>query len=177
MGNKARITRCLQGDKIAFKEFYTLYSRAMLNASLRIVGNQEEAEDILQESFLIAFQKLKDIRSDAEFGGYLKRVVVNKSIDLIRKRRQDLSSLEDVHISDVADEEDRIEYDPALLAECIADLPSGFRLVLTLYLFEDYSHREIAEFLNISEGTSKSQYNRARQKLAELYHKKSRTHA
>lgn len=177
MDNKARINRCLQGDKVAYREFYTLYSRAMLNASLRIVGNQEEAEDILQDSFVIAFQKLKEIRSDAEFGGYLKKVVVNKSIDLIRKKKPDLCSVDDVQVSDIADEDNAPYYDPALLAECIADLPSGFRVVITLYLFENYSHREVAEFLNITEGTSRSQYNRARHKLAELYHKKSMTHA
>lgn len=175
MDNKARINRCLRGDKIAYREFYTLYSRAMLNASLRIVGNQEEAEDILQESFLVAFQKLNEIRSDAEFGGYLKKVVVNRSIDLIRKKKLDLTSLDEVQVADVAAEE--TQYDPAILAECIAELPSGFRVVLTLYLFEDYSHREIAGFLNILEGTSRSQYNRARHKLAELYHKKSIPHA
>lgn len=173
MSNKTRINRCLQGDKTAYSEFYNLYSRAMLNASLRITGNQEEAEDILQESFLIAFQKLNGIRSDGEFGGYLKKIVVNKSIDLIRKKKPDLSSLDDVQVSAEAEEESDPKYDPALLAECVADLPSGFRVVLTLYLFEDYSHREIAQFLNISEGTSKSQYNRARHKLAELYRKKS----
>lgn len=177
MSNKARINRCLQGDKIAYREFYTLYSRAMLNASLRIVGSQEEAEDILQESFLVAFQKLKEIRSDAEFGGYLKRVVVNRSIDLIRKKKPDLCSMEEVQEFDRADEDHTVQYDPAVLAECLADLPSGFRVVITLYLFEDYSHREVAEFLNITEGTSRSQYNRARHKLAELYHKKTMTHA
>lgn len=177
MSNKTRINRCLQGDKIAFREFYDLYSRAMLNASLRIVGNIEEAEDILQESFIISFQKLKEIRSDAEFGGYLKRVVVNRSIDLIRKNKPDFSSLDEVQIAGETENDQDLKYDPAVLTECIAELPSGFRIVLTLYLFENYSHRDIAQFLNISEGTSKSQYNRARHKLAELYHKKTMTHA
>ncbi len=173
--DKTRINRCLKGDKVAFREFYDLYSRAMLNASIRIVGSQEEAEDILQESFIVAFQKLKDIRSDAEFGGFLKKVVVNRSIDLVRKKKLDLTSLEIV--TDTYDDEQDVNYDVNILADCISDLPSGFRIVLTLYLFEDYSHREIAEFLNISEGTSKSQYNRARQKLAELYNKKTMSHA
>ena len=173
--DKTRINRCLKGDKVAFREFYDLYSRAMLNASIRIVGSQEEAEDILQESFIVAFQKLKDIRSDAEFGGFLKKVVVNRSIDLVRKKKLDLTSLEIV--TDTYDDEPDVNYDVNILADCISDLPSGFRIVLTLYLFEDYSHREIAEFLNISEGTSKSQYNRARQKLAELYNKKTMSHA
>lgn len=177
MSNKTRINRCLQGDKIAFREFYDLYSRAMLNASLRIVGNIEEAEDILQESFIISFQKLIEIRSDAEFGGYLKRVVVNRSIDLIRKNKPDFSSLDEVQIAGETENDQDLKYDPAVLTECIAELPSGFRIVLTLYLFENYSHRDIAQFLNISEGTSKSQYNRARHKLAELYHKKTMTHA
>jgi RNA polymerase sigma factor (sigma-70 family) len=177
MSNKTRINRCLQGDKIAFREFYDLYSRAMLNASLRIVGNQEEAEDILQESFIITFQKLNEIRSYAEFGGYLKRVVVNRSIDLIRKNKPDFSSLDDVKIAGESENDQDLKYDSAVLTDCIGELPSGFRVVLTLFLFENYSHRDIAQFLNISEGTSKSQYNRARHKLAELYHKKTMTHA
>jgi RNA polymerase sigma-70 factor (ECF subfamily) len=82
-----------------------------------------------------------------------------------------------VQIAGESENDQDVKYDPAVLTDCIAELPSGFRIVLTLYLFENYSHRDIAQFLNISEGTSKSQYNHADTKLAELYHKKTMTHA
>lgn len=176
MAEKTRIERCLKGDKQAYREFYDLYSKAMLNISQRIVNNTEEAEDVLQESFLAAFQQIGKIRSDAEFGGYLKRTVVNRSIDLIRKRKVNFYSLDDAkYIGEELPEENQ-RYDITVLRNCIQELPDGFRIVLSLYIFENYSHREIGNLLNISEGTSKSQYNRARKKLTELYSKKLLIH-
>ena len=177
MAERKRIERCQKGDKQAFREFYDLYSKAMLNISLRIVNNTEEAEDVLQESFIAVFQQIGKIRSDAEFGGYLKRTVVNRSIDLIRKRKIDFQSLDDAkYVGEELPEEEQ-RYDIAVLRNCIQELPDGFRIVLSLFIFEDYSHREIGNLLNITEGTSKSQYNRARKKLAELYQKKLLIHA
>lgn len=177
MADKTRIERCQKGDKQAYREFYDLYSKAMLNISLRIVNNTEEAEDVLQESFVAAFQQIGKIRSDGEFGGYLKRTVINRSIDLIRKRRIDFQSLDDARYIGEDPPEDDGQYDINLLRECIRELPDGFRIVISLFIFEDYSHREIGQLLNITEGTSKSQYNRAKKKLAELYHKKTMIHA
>lgn len=171
-----RIERCIQGDKLAFREFYDLYNKAMFNIALRILGNTGEAEDILQDAFVKSFRLIGTVRSDLEFGGFLKRVVINASIDQVRKRRIDFHSLDEARY--VAEEpEEETDYDIALLRECLRQLPDGFRIVLTLYLFENYSHREIGSLLNISEGTSKSQYLRARRKLAELYAQKTRKHA
>lgn len=177
MTSTTLIHRCQQGDKAAFRELYDRYAKAMLNISQRIVNNTEEAEDVLQESFVAAFQNIAKIRSDAEFGGYLKKTVVNRSIDLIRKRKVDFQPLEEARYVGETEPEDEPKYDVALLQDCIRELPDGFRVVLTLYLFENYSHREIGDLFNIREGTSKSQYNRARQKLAELYRKKLMIHA
>lgn len=176
MAERKRIERCLAGDKTAYREFYDLYSKAMYNVCLRMVNDAAEAEDILQEAFVAAFQQINRIASDAQFGGYLKKIVINRSIDLIRKRKIDFRSLDDAHYLP-GETETETAYDIPALMSCFAQLPDGFRVVLTLFLFENYSHKEIAEMLNITEGTSKSQYKRAREKLAALYHKKMATHA
>ena len=176
MADNSRLVRCREGDKKAFREFYDLYAKAMLNISLRILGSVEEAEDVLQDAFVIAFQNAGKIRSDLEFGGYLKKIVINRSIDLVRKKKIGFESLDEAHGVEEETEEP-MEYDIDIVRQCIAGLPAGFRVVLTLYLFENYSHKEIGAMLNISEGTSKSQYNRARKRLAELYKQKQTIHA
>lgn len=177
MSDQSRLKRCREGDKKAFREFYDLYAKAMLNISARIVNSVEEAEDVLQESFLAAFGQVEKIRSDAEFGGYLKKIVINRSIDIVRKKKVGFETLKEKHDVEEENNEEQLTYDLTLLRQCIAELPAGFRVVLTLFLFENYSHKEIAATLNISEGTSKSQYNRARKKLAELYKQKQLIHA
>jgi RNA polymerase sigma factor (sigma-70 family) len=176
MAEKKRIERCVNGDKLAYREFYDLYSKAMFNIGFRMLGNTEEAEDVIQESFLATFQQIGKIKSDAEFGGYIKRTVINKSIDLIRKRKVDFHSLDEAYYLTEEVENEDPAYDINVLRACIQDLPDGFRIVLTLFLFENYSHREIGAVLNITEGTSKSQYKRAREKLAALYKQKMLIH-
>lgn len=142
----------------------------MYNTALRIVGNEEEAEDVLQESFLAAFKMLSSYRGDASFGAWLKRIVVNKSINKVKKL-QPMQSVDDQ--SEVAGhyewpEEGNREVDVTSIKEGILQLPDGFRSVLTLYLLEGYDHVEISEILGISVSTSKSQYNRAKKKLREI---------
>lgn len=177
MVERSRIERCRKGEKQAYREFYELYARAMFNISLRMLNNTEEAEDLLQEAFVIAFEHVGEISSDTGFGGYLKKIVINRCIDRIRKRKLDLLSLDEARYveEEIGDEE--LDYNIEVLMTCIRELPPGFQLVINLYLFEEYSHKEIGEALNISEGTSKSQYNRARKKLAELYKQKLISHA
>src|SRR3978361_433220 len=99
------VVECKQGSKKACYELYKLYSKAMLNVAFRIVGNIAEAEDVLQESFLDAFNKLKDFRQETTFGLWLKQIVVNRSINLLRKRKMDLVDLEGEHLENIPDEE------------------------------------------------------------------------
>jgi RNA polymerase sigma-70 factor (ECF subfamily) len=148
---------------------------------MRILNNRDEAEDVLQESFLTAFQTIQIFETQAAFGSWLKRVVINKSIDLIRKQKQQVISLDDM-IEVIPNEqesevENQMDYDIETVKEGIQKLPDGYRIVLTLYLFEDYSHKDIAAVLNISEGTSKSQYNRAKKKLIEFIQQNKISHA
>jgi RNA polymerase sigma factor (sigma-70 family) len=170
------VVECKQGSKKACYELYKLYSKAMLNVAFRIVGNIGEAEDVLQEAFLDAFSKLKDFRQDTTFGLWLKQIVVNRSINLLRKRKLELIELEGEQLENIADEEaedeEEVQYKAALVKNAIRELPEGYRLVISLYLLEGYDHEEIGQILNISENTSRTQFLRAKRKLIEILNKK-----
>ncbi len=170
------VVECKQGSKKACYELYKLYSKAMLNVAFRIVGNIAEAEDVLQEAFVDAFSKLKDFRQDTTFGLWLKQIVVNRSINLLRKRKLELVDLEGEQIENIAGEEaeddDETQYQAAKVKEAMKDLPEGYRLVISLYLLEGYDHEEIGQILNISENTSRTQFLRAKRKLLEILQRK-----
>ncbi|MDN3550394.1 sigma-70 family RNA polymerase sigma factor [Mucilaginibacter aquaedulcis] len=170
------MVECKQGSKKACYQLYRLYSKAMLNVAFRIVGNIGEAEDVLQEAFLDAFNKVKDFRQDTTFGLWLKQIVVNRSINLLRKRRLELVELEGDHLENIPEEEnedeDDIQYQVAMVKEGMKQLPDGYRVVLSLYLLEGYDHEEISQILNISENTSRTQFLRAKRKLMEILKRK-----
>lgn len=163
------IARCRAGDREAHYRIYKLYARSMYNVSYRITGNAADAEDALQEAFISAFRNLERYRAEATFGAWLKRIVVNKSINILKKRR--LEWLPESEAEVVAEQEDSIPYKEELTVErvkqAIEELPDGYRAVLSLYLLEGYDHQEIAGILGITESTSKSQLNRAKVKLRE----------
>ena len=168
--HEALIARCKAGDREAHYKLYKLYSRAMFNVSFRITGREEDAEDALQEAFISAFKNLDSYRGDAAFGAWLKRIVVNKAINTLKKRKHE--AIPDDEQWDVAEDEPGAEYKEELTVEqvrkAINELPDGYRTVLSLYLLEGYDHEEIAGILNITESTSKSQLNRAKNKLREI---------
>ncbi len=174
--NAPLVERCRLHDRQAQAELYRRYAKAMFNAALRITGDYAEAEDVLQESFLSAFRELSSYKGDSSFGAWLKRIVVNKSINCLRQRRLALVPLGEQHHDAPADhdtahspdDEAETHYRADVLRRCIQELPDGYRVVLTLYLLEGYDHLEVAGILGISESTSKSQYSRARTKLREL---------
>jgi RNA polymerase sigma factor (sigma-70 family) len=167
------IARCKTGDREAHYKLYKLYSKAMYNVGYRITGDRDDAEDVLQESFISAFRNLDNYRGDAAFGAWLKRIVVNKAINVLNKKKHE--SLPDDDRFDVAEEEVPAEYGDGLTVErvkrAIGELPDGYRSVLSLYLLEGYDHQEIGEIMGISESTSKSQLNRAKTKLREYLRK------
>lgn len=173
------VLECKQGSKKACYELYKLYSKAMLNVAFRIVGNIAEAEDVLQEAFVDAFSKLKDFRQDTTFGLWLKQIVVNRSINLLRKRRLELVDLEEGQLENIAEDEiedeEEIQFQAARIKEAMKELPEGYRLVISLYLLEGYDHEEIGQILNISENTSRTQFLRAKRKLLEILQKRGIT--
>lgn len=172
--NAPLVERCRLGDRRAQAEIYKRYAKAMFNASLRITGDYAEAEDVLQESFLSAFRELHSYKGDSSFGSWLKRIVINKSINCLRNRRLQLVPLGEQHDAagpdtpDSSFDADMVQWRADVVRRCVQDLPDGYRVVLTLYLLEGYDHAEIAGILGITESTSKSQYSRARKKLLEL---------
>ena len=163
---------CKQGSKKACYELYRLYSKAMLNIAFRVLGDIAEAEDVLQESFLDAFNKIKDFRQETTFGLWLKQIVVHRAINFLRKRKLELVELGEDQLENIADEESEsdedIQYKVAQVKEAIKLLPEGYRVVLSLYLLEGYDHEEIGQVLNISENTSRTQFLRAKRKLMEI---------
>ena len=166
------INKCRRHDKDAQFEIYKLYYKAMFNTSLRIVGSKAEAEDIMQESFLSAFSKINAYKGDVSFGAWLKRIVINKSIDCLRKRKAGF----EVIIDDIKDEyyeqelnEQEIDHEfIERIKKAINELPEGYRIVLSLNLLEGYDHQEISQILNITESGSRSQFVRARRKLLDI---------
>jgi RNA polymerase sigma factor (sigma-70 family) len=163
---------CKRGDAHCFQLLYRKYSKAMYNTSLRIVNNTADAEDVLQESFLDAFRSLHDFHYRSTFGAWLKKIVINKSINILRKRRNDLVDLESTELQAVSEEEavneEDVRYKVEEVKKMISRLPDGYRTVLSLYLLEGYDHEEISQILNISHNTVRTQYVRAKQKLLTL---------
>ncbi len=162
------IDRCLLNDKEAQYSLYKLYYRSMYNTSLRIVNSSDDAEDIMQESFLTAFQKLGFYKGGVSFGIWLKRIVVNRSLDYLRKRKV---AFEEVS-SDLSIYDEEREDEPAFTVEevknAIYQLADGYRTILSLLLLEGYDHEEVSEILGISNVTSRTQFCRAKQQLREL---------
>ena len=164
------VERCKAGDRIAQFELYKKYTKAMHNVAMRITRDVMEAEDVLQEAFVRAFKNLHSFKGDSTFGAWLKRIVINTSINHLKKRKGEFVDIEDVKL-------DAFEHQPEFsssssqmkkIREAIMKLPDGYRLVFSLYLIEGYDHKEIGNILKISEATSKSQYSRAKKKLREM---------
>lgn len=169
------INGCKKGDQRAQFQIYKLYYRAMYNVSLRIVNDPMEAEDIMQESFLSAFEKIGTYSGTVSFGAWLKRIVQNRSFDYLRERSkvifEDIETfqwIEDKSFDDPCLNEER---DRRLkkITEAIKFLSEGCRNIISLYFLKGYDHEEIGKILSISSNTSRSQLSRAKSRLiAEL---------
>ncbi|HKI89231.1 MAG TPA: RNA polymerase sigma factor [Draconibacterium sp.] len=167
--HKSIIEACKKGKNKARYELYQLYSKAMFNVCYRMMNNREEAEDMLQEAFTQAFMKLDSFRYESTFGAWLKRIVINTCINAINKKKVELTYCEEIYRYDQPEEvEDEVEYDVKGVMAAMEKLPEGGRMVFSLYLLEGYDHTEIAQILNIAESTSKSQFMRAKRRIAEI---------
>jgi RNA polymerase sigma-70 factor (ECF subfamily) len=160
------------GDQRAQYRLYQLYSKAMFNVCYRMMNNREEAEDLLQDSFTDAFHRLYTFRYESSFGHWLKRIVVNKCINEIKRKKADLSFYDDMGWFENLEEEKEEAYGKGLTVEnvkaAMKELPSGARMIFSLYLLEGYDHVEISQILDISESNSKSQYMRAKRKVKDI---------
>lgn len=165
------LERCLKGQSSAQFEIYKLYYKAMYNTSLRILKDSFEAEDVMQESFLTAFNKLGTFKGEVAFGAWLKRIVINKSITQFRKN----SKVKEVGLDVVAEqsnnEEEEAEYTLLSVKDItnsINQLKDNYRVALTLNLIEGYDYEEIAEIMDITYQNSRTTISRAKNKLRQL---------
>ena len=168
--HKNIIERSKRGHARAQYELYNLYAKAMLNTCYRMMNNRENAEDMLQESFSEAFRKLDSFRYESTFGAWLKRIVVNRCINEIKRKKAELQFFDDMSPfgNTIIEEEEVSEMDVKSIKYAMQELPNGSRMIFSLYLLEGYDHREIAQILNVSESNSKSQYMRAKRKVKEI---------
>jgi RNA polymerase sigma-70 factor (ECF subfamily) len=171
------IDRCRKGNREAQFELYRLYYKSMYNTSLRIVKDAQEAEDIMQESFLSAFIKINTYSGKVSFGAWLKKIVINNSLDALKKKKILTQELNEELPEKVIKEEGEEDFANIRIEEIkdeIFKLPDGYRIVLSLHLLEGYDHEEIAEILGISSSTSRSQFTRAKQKLIMILKEKKK---
>lgn len=171
------LDKCLLGDQKAQFEIYKLYYKGMYNVSLRIVGNPEEAEDVMQEAFLKAFDKLGSYRGEVSFAAWLKKIVVNQSLDQLRKRKEQLVIMEENQIPDMVDEGSTqdMKWEVAHIKGAVDKLAPRYKTILSLFLFEGYDHQEISSLLKISYAAARTTYHRARQKLLETIRQEKET--
>ena len=168
--NHLLVKKCRQNDRKAQFELYQRYSKAMYNIALRMLYKEEDAQDVLQEAFASAFINIHQFSDKVTFGAWLKRIVINKCLDFIKKKKLKLVDMESVSYKIEAEESEEVFYrvPPTKVHEKIKELPNGCRVVFTLYALEGYDHKEIAQVLEVSESTSKSQYNRAKKLLRKM---------
>lgn len=140
----------------------------MFNVSVRIVKDKDEAQDILQDAFIDAFTKISHFKGEGTFGGWLKRIVINKSLNHMKRSSRMVEVSEaDTMVEDEPDDA-HVEYGLKHVKQALDNLPDGYRIVFTLFALEGLSHKAIAEELGITESTSKSQYLRARKRIKEF---------
>lgn len=160
------VAKARTGDRLAQKFLYQRFSGPLYNTSLRMLKNQPEAEDVLQESFIQAFKNLDKFKGESALGSWLHRITINKCLECIRKRRYQYFSI-DEQWKELTDEAEEEIPDMKVVNEEIKKLPNGCREIFCLYLLEGYQHDEIAHHLNINISTSKTQYRRAKMMLRE----------
>ena len=170
------IKGCLKNDRASQKALYEHYYSKMLGVCLRYSKSSDDAKDVLHEGFLKVFNSLKNFNNTGSFEGWVRRIMVNTSIDQLRKNKQNYLIVSTVNVNDrsssLAEEmsEDdllsTIEKEDILKA--VQELTPAYRTVFNLYVYEDYTHQDIAEALGISVGTSKSNYAKARKNMKKL---------
>ena len=161
------IQQCQRGNLDAFKSLYELHKHRIYNIAYRIHSDHDDAQDSVQDAFVIIYKKIYSFRGDSAFSTWLYRIVVNTCLNNIRKSKTSKNRVDFLDSDDVAEEVKYEKNEPLeiILDEEIQNLPPGYRTVFVLYEIEGFSHQEISQMLNKSVGTSKSQLHRAKQLL------------
>ncbi|MEM9836965.1 MAG: sigma-70 family RNA polymerase sigma factor [Bacteroidota bacterium] len=162
------VLACCRGERKAQYALYQQYAKGMYNVCLRMVGNAHDAEDVMQVAFVDIFGKMDSFNFESSIGAWIKRIVVNRCIDHLKKRRLLTESFDTARHGDFSEDyevEGEQNFSVDAVRQAMGKLSDGYRVVLSLYLFEGYDHEEIARIMDISPSTSKSQYHRAKKRL------------
>ena len=170
MTDQQLVQGCIEGDIRFQRLLYDHFVEKMKGVCLRYSANEEEAEDVLQEGFIIVFRKIDSFKGEGALGGWIRKIMVNTALQHYRKNKYMRVTSSYEGKEDYFIENDNVIEDMAAneLLQKIQQLPDGYRMVFNLYAIEGYTHREIGEQLGISEGTSKSQFSRARSILKKM---------
>ncbi len=166
------IAGCKEQKREAQKVLYETYARKMYSICLRYSSDQPSAQDLLQDGFIKVFSHIDSFQEKGSFEGWLKRIFINLALENLRKKKTIIQTSDDVQnlpdiVDDSTEDNEMYKISESELLKMVQELPRGYSTVFNLYAIEDYSHKEIADMLGISEGTSRSQYVRARQILQE----------
>ena len=159
---------CISGKRRAQNQLYQKYAPGMLGVCLRYSKNIAEAEDILQEGFIKVFKNIKNFRKEGSFEGWIRRIIINSAITHINKNKIIFREIDEEKLEYPEEQESNESFAPVnqeVLLNLIQNMPDGYRMVMNLYVFEGFSHKEVSEVLRISESTSKSQLSKARKYL------------
>jgi RNA polymerase sigma-70 factor (ECF subfamily) len=166
------IDRCIAGDESAFKSLYDNHSNVMYNTAYRIVNSQPDAEDLVQDAFLDAFRNISGFENRSAFSTWLKRILIYKCINHLKKKKIIANELKDNYSDSIASEEssyeEEIQWEVNKVLKGIELLPDHYRLVINLYLIEGYDHEEIALITHLPEATVRTQYVRGKKKLVDI---------
>jgi RNA polymerase sigma factor (sigma-70 family) len=174
MTEELMLQGCLQNVATAQEALYNRFSPRMLGVCYRFARNREDAEDMLQEGFIKVFTQIHQFRNQGALEGWIRRIIVHTCINILKKNKKFADSVDIIHANSIYLNENNI---PSIMqakqvVECIRLLPMGYRTVLNLYAIEGFSHKEIADMLDIEESTSRSQYTRAKSMLEDILVKK-----
>lgn len=174
MTEQAILVGCFNNDPSAQRELYNRYSPKMLSVCYRFGQNREDAEDMLQEGFIKIFTQIHTFQNKGAFEGWVRRIIVHTCINILKKNKKFNENIDLDHAGylEVKEETMPSVMQARQIIECIRLLPIGYRTVLNLYALEGYSHKEIAEMLDIEESTSRSQFTRAKSMLEMMLVKK-----
>lgn len=170
-GEDVLIALCRAGNDTGYTELYNRYAKRVYNSICRFISHTGEAEDILQESFYLAFENISRLKKSDSFGSWVNRIAVNQSISFLRKKKINLADLYmDIPDTEVYDVKDDQLFDCRVddVRNAIEQLPEGYRTIISLYLFEDISQEEISKMLGVSYTTVRTQYHRAKKKVMQL---------
>ncbi len=172
---EALIEGCIKGDRNSQHVLYKLYYGKMLGVCMRYAKDHEEARDILQEGFIKVYSNISDFGKSGSFEGWVRKIMVNTAIDTYRKNKQSIFQVDsdyvDANAEVIEDENESEEYNginPAQIMEAVQKLSPAYRAIFNMYVVDEFTHKEIAAQLGISEGTSKSNYSKAKANLKRM---------